>query len=242
MPTAKPLRFEATPGREVSALLLAPKNPKYLLVLAHGAGAPMTHPFMQNLSDALATHAIATFRYNFPYMEQSHHIPDRPPILTATVAAAVQAAQKSLPNLPTFAGGKSMGARMSSQAAAQGLLPDTVRGLIFFGFPLHPPNKPDTKRATHLAEVKIPMLFLQGTRDTLADLNLLRPIVKKLSKRATLHIIETADHSFHVLKSSKKSDAEVLQELAATTAAWMEENVSRSKSNFKSPEIAGGSK
>ncbi len=223
MPLAKPLRFESTQGREVSALLLTPKNPKFLLVLAHGAGAPMTHPFMQNLAESLATHAIATFRYNFPYMEESRHIPDRPPILTATVAAAVQAAQKALPNLPAFAGGKSLGARMSSQAAAQGLLPDTVRGLIFFGFPLHPPNRPETKRADHLAEVKIPMLFLQGTRDTLADLTLLRPIIKKLSKRATLHVIETADHSFHVLKSAKKSDPEILQELAATTAAWMQE-------------------
>ncbi len=222
MPKSKHRRFEATQGREVSALLLTPKNPKYLLVLAHGAGAPMTHPFMQNLSESLATHSVATFRYNFPYMEESRHIPDRPPILTATVAAAVQAAQKALPNLPTFAGGKSMGARMSSQAAAQNLIPK-VRGLIFFGFPLHPPNRPETKRATHLDDVKIPMLFLQGTRDTLADLTLLRPIIKKLSKRATLHIIETADHSFHILKSAKKSDPEILQELAATTASWMQE-------------------
>lgn len=222
MPTAKPLRFEGTQGKEVSALLLIPPKPKYLLVLAHGAGAPMTHPFMQNLAEALAAQAIATFRYNFPYMEESRHIPDRPPILTATVAAAVQAAQKSLPNLPTFAGGKSLGARMSSQAAAQGLLPDTTHGLIFFGFPLHPPKRPETKRATHLADVKIPMLFLQGTRDTLADLTLLRPIVKKLSKRATLHIIDTADHSFHVLKSAKKTDQEILQELAATTATWID--------------------
>lgn len=217
----KRLAFEATQGREVSALLLTPKNPKFLLTLAHGAGAPMTHPFMQNLSESLASENVATFRYNFPYMEESRHVPDRPPILTATVAAAVQAAQKALPNLPTFAGGKSMGARMSSQAAAQNLLPN-VRGLIFFGFPLHPPNRPDTKRATHLSEVRIPMLFLQGTRDTLADLSLLRPIVKNLSKLATLHIIDTADHSFHVLKSAKKSDAEILQELAATTAAWMQ--------------------
>jgi uncharacterized protein len=221
MPLAKPLRFESTQGREVSGVLLTPKNPKFLLVLAHGAGAPMTHPFMQNLSESLATHAVATFRYNFPYMEESRHIPDRPPILTATVAAAVHTAQKAAPNLPTFAGGKSLGARMTSQAAALSLLPKTVRGLIFFGFPLHPPNKPDTKRATHLSDVTLPMLFLQGTRDSLADLTLLRPIVKKLSKLATLEIIPTADHSFHVLKSTKKSHPEILQELAATTAAWM---------------------
>ena len=222
MPKEKRLRFEVEPGREVSALLLTPPQAHYLLVLAHGAGAPMTHPFMQNLSGALASENVAPFRYNFPYMEESRHIPDRPAILTATVAAAVQAAQKALPNLPTFAGGKSMGARMSSQAAAQNFLPQTVRGLIFFGFPLHAPNKPDTKRATHLTEVKVPMLFLQGTRDTLADLTLLKPIVKKLGKQATLEIIPTADHSFHVLKSAKKSDPEILKELATATAAWMQ--------------------
>jgi predicted alpha/beta-hydrolase family hydrolase len=221
MPSAKPLRFEATPGREVSALLLAPKNAKFLLVLAHGAGAPMTHPFMQNLAEALAAQSIATLRYNFAYMEEGRHIPDRPAALTAAVAAAVNTASKQAPKLPIFAGGKSMGARMSSQAAAQKLLP-TTRGLIFFGFPLHPPNRPDTKRATHLDDVTLPMLFLQGTRDTLADLILLRPIVKQLTPRATLHVIDTADHSFHVLKSSKKTDAEILQELAATTAAWMQ--------------------
>jgi predicted alpha/beta-hydrolase family hydrolase len=185
----------------------------------------MNHPFMASLADALAAVNVASFRYQFPYMEEGRHAPDRPPILTATVAAAVRAATKAAPKLPIFAGGKSMGGRMTSQAAAQSLLPD-VRGLIFFGFPLHQPNRPDTKRAEHLADVKIPMLFLQGTRDTLADLQLLRPLVKKLDKklgpRATLHIIDTADHSFHVLKSAKKTDAEVLQELAATTAAWMQ--------------------
>jgi uncharacterized protein len=222
MPKEKRLAFEVEPRREVSALLLTPPKAKFLLVLAHGAGAPMTHPFMQNLAEALTSENVATFRYNFPYMEESRHIPDRPPLLTATVAAAVKAAQKSTPNLPTFAGGKSLGARMTSQAGALSLLPATVRGLIFFGFPLHPPNKPDTKRATHLSDVALPMLFLQGTRDALADLTLLRPIVKKLGKRATMEIIPTADHSFHVLKSTKKSDQEILQELAATAAAWME--------------------
>ena len=225
MPKPKHLRFEAAPGREVSALLLTPPKPKYLLVLGHGAGAGMNHPFMASLADALAAVNVASFRYQFPYMEEGRHAPDRPPILTATVAAAVRAATKAAPKLPIFAGGKSMGGRMTSQAAAQSLLPD-VRGLIFFGFPLHQPNRPDTKRAEHLADVKIPMLFLQGTRDTLADLQLLRPLIKKLDKklgpRATLHIIDTADHSFHVLKSAKKTDAEVLQELAATTAAWMQ--------------------
>ena len=187
----------------------------------------MNHPFMTSLADALAAVNVASFRYQFPYMEEGRHAPDRPPILTATVAAAVRAATKAAPKLPIFAGGKSMGGRMTSQAAAQRLLPD-VRGLIFFGFPLHQPNRPDTKRAEHLADIKIPMLFLQGTRDTLADLQLLGPLVKKLDKklgpRAALHIIDTADHSFHVLKSAKKTDAEVLQEFAATTAAWMQAN------------------
>jgi uncharacterized protein len=184
----------------------------------------MNHPFMANLAEALADANVATFRYQFPHMEEGRHVPDRPPVLTATVAAAVYAAKKSAPKLPIFAGGKSMGGRMTSQAAAQGLLPD-VRGLVFFGFPLHQPNRPDIKRADHLADVKVPMLFLQGTRDTLSDLTLLRPLIKKLGSHATLHIIDTADHSFHVLKSAKKTDAEVLQELAATAAAWMQQQL-----------------
>jgi uncharacterized protein len=225
MPKTKQLRFEAEPGREVSALLLTPPKPKYLLVLGHGAGAGMTHPFMANLADALAAVEVASFRYQFPYMEEGRHIPDRPAVLTATVAAAVRAASKAAPKLPVFAGGKSMGGRMTSQAAAQGLLPG-VCGLVFFGFPLHQPNRPDTKRAEHLADVKAPMLFLQGTRDTLADLKLLRPVVEKLGARATLHVIPTADHSFHVLKSASKTDAEVLQELAATAATWIQANTS----------------
>jgi predicted alpha/beta-hydrolase family hydrolase len=227
MPKPKHLRFEAEPAREVSGLLLTPPKPKFLLVLGHGAGAGMNHPFMANLADALAVADVASFRYQFPYMEEGRHVPDCPATLTATVAAAVRAASQAAPKLPLFAGGKSMGGRMTSQTAAQGLLPD-VRGLVFFGFPLHQPNRPDTKRAEHLAEVKIPMLFLQGTRDTLADLKLLRPAVKKLGSRATLHIIPTADHSFHVLKSASKTNAEILQELAATAANWMQAHASGS--------------
>jgi len=207
--------------------MLTPPKPKFLLVLGHGAGAGMNHPFMANLADVLAVADVASFRYQFPYMEEGRHVPDRPPVLTATVAAAVRAASQAAPKLPVFAGGKSMGGRMTSQAAAQGLLPD-VRGLVFFGFPLHRPNRPDTKRAEHLAEVKIPMLFLQGTRDTLADLKLLRPAVKKLGSRAALHVIPTADHSFHVLKSASKTNAEILQELAATAANWMQAHASGS--------------
>ena len=178
----------------------------------------MTHPFMENLSDELSAVAIATLRYQFPYMEQRRHVPDSPAVLTATVVAAVQAAKKTAPDLPILAGGKSMGGRMTSQAAQHPL--DGVQGLIFFGFPLHPPNRPGTKRADHLAKVTVPMLFLQGTRDTFADLKLLRPICAKLGERATLHVIESADHSFHVLKSCKRTDADVLRELAETTASW----------------------
>ena len=219
MGDAEELRFEVAGSGEVSALFQAPPRARRLLILAHGAGAGMRHPFMQRLADELAATGTATYRYQFPYMEQRRGRPDSPPVLTATVAAAVRAGSRLAPKLPVFAGGKSMGGRMSSQAAAQGLLAD-VRGLVFFGFPLHPPKAPGTKRADHLYEVLIPMLFLQGTRDTLADLTLLRPIVEKISKVATLHVIESADHGFHVLKSSGKTDAEVLTELARTCSAW----------------------
>ena len=221
MPRSEQLRFHVEGAAEVCALLVRAKSARWLLVLAHGAGAGMTHPFMENLSNELSARGIATFRYQFPYMEQQRRVPDPPAILTATVAAAVQTAKKAAPGLPLLAGGKSMGGRMTSQAASQHSL-DSVQGLVFFGFPLHPPKRPGTKRAGHLAKVTIPMLFLQGTRDTFADLNLLRPVCAELGQRATLHIIESADHSFHILKSSKRSDADVLRELAETTASWAE--------------------
>jgi hypothetical protein len=217
------LRFPVEAGgREVSGLLLMPAAPRHLLVLAHGAGAGMNHAFMEKLARELAAVNVATLRYQFPYMQERRRVPDPPSVLTATVVAAVRAATEAAPNLPLFAGGKSMGGRMTSQAAAQGLL-ETVNGLVLFGFPLHPPKRPGTKRAEHLAKVRIPMLFLQGTRDTLADLTLLRPICAELGSRATLHVIETADHSFHVLKSSGKSDAGVSRELAETEASWSEQ-------------------
>src|ERR1700747_1851413 len=221
MTTPEQSQFHVAGATEVSALLIRPKNARGLVARAHGAGAGMTHPFLENLTNELSSVAIATFRYQFPYMEQRRRVPDPPAILTATVAAAVQAAKKAAPDLPLLAGGKSMGGRMTSQSAAQNLL-DGVRGLVFFGFPLHPPNRPGIKRADHLLRVAIPMLFLQGTRDTFADLKLLRPICAKLSDRATLHIIESADHSFHVLKSAKRTDADVLRELAEATASWAE--------------------
>ena len=222
MPEHESLRFAVEGAGEVSALLVNPKNARWLLVLAHGAGAGMTHPFMENLATELAAVGVGTFRYQFPYMEQRRRVPDSPTVLTATVKAAVQAAKSVASGLPLLAGGKSMGGRMTSQAAAQNFL-DGVRGLVFFGFPLHPPNRPGTKRADHLAKVRQPMLFLQGTRDTFADLKLLRPICAQLAPRATLHIIESADHSFHVLKSAKRTDAEVLRELAETTVSWADE-------------------
>lgn len=224
MAVREQLQF-AVEGREasceVSALLLRPPNARQLLVLAHGAGAGMHHPFLEQLADELAAVNIATLRYQFPYMQEQRRVPNAPVVLTATVVAAIRAATQVAADLPLLAGGKSMGGRMTSQAAAEGVL-QTVKGLVFFGFPLHPPNRPGTKRAEHLAKVRMPMLFLQGTRDTFADLKLLRPVCAELGPRATLHIIETADHSFHVLKSSGRNDAEVLRELAETTATWAE--------------------
>ena len=221
MSEAKELPFGVEGAGDVSALLLRPTEAKWLLVLGHGAGAGMHHPFMSQLAGELTGVGVATLRYQFPYMEERRKVPDRSAVLTATVVAAVRAAAKAAPGLPLLAGGKSMGGRMTSEAAAEQPL-EGVCGLVFFGFPLHPPNRPGTKRAEHLARVTVPMLFLQGTRDTLADLKLLRPICAKLKERATLHVIETADHSFHVLKKSGRSDEEVMRELAETTAGWAE--------------------
>lgn len=204
---------------DVSALLLRPVDAKWLMVLAHGAGAGMRHIFMESLARELAAVGIATLRYQFPYMEQGRRSPDSPAVATATVRAAVEHGAELEPNLTLLAGGKSFGGRMTSTAAAEKTL-EGVRGIVFFSFPLHPPNKPSSHRAEHLNRVQVPMLFLQGTRDTLADLSLLRPVCKQLGARATLHIVDTADHSFHVQKKSGKTDAEVLHELAATVAAW----------------------
>jgi predicted alpha/beta-hydrolase family hydrolase len=219
MSAASDLRFAVENAGEVSALFVRPPQAQWLLVLAHGAGAGMRHPFLETLARELATAGVATFRYQFPYMEQRRRVPDTPALLTATVKAAVRAAAESAPGLPLLGGGKSMGGRMTSQAAAEQPL-EGVRGLVFFGFPLHPPGRPGTKRADHLTRVSVPMLFLQGTRDQFADLNVLRPICTQLGSRATLHAIETADHSFHMLKGSGKTDADVLRELARTAASW----------------------
>ena len=219
MTAATDLRIPLADGVSVPALLLRPETPQYLLVLAHGAGAGMRHPFMSALSSELARVGVATFRYQFPYMEERRRVPDSPAVLTATVAAAVRTAAEEAPGLPMLAGGKSMGGRMASQAAAEGQL-QGVRGIVFYGFPLHPPNKPAVKRGDHLAKVRIPMLFLQGTRDDLADLALLEPLVKKLGARATLKLFPDADHSFHVPARTGRKDAEVMQEVLDAFAAW----------------------
>lgn len=213
-------RFVATAGRgEVSALLLRPADARFLLVFGHGAGAGMRHGFMEAMSAALAGVGIATYRYQFPYMEAGSGRPDPRAVLLATVRAAIAAGQAAAPDLPLLAGGKSMGGRMTSQAAAKSPLPG-VRGLVFFGFPLHPAGRPADERGAHLAEVTVPMLFLQGERDQLADLTLLRPICARLGARATLHVLPAADHSFHVLKRSGRTDADVVDELAKTAAAF----------------------
>ncbi len=202
--------FQATKSSgNVSAVLTKPDDAKYLLVLAHGAGAGMNHPFMEMLSNKLAEKYFAVFRYQFPYFEKGKRSPDPPNILTAAVRSAIETASNKMTDLPLFAGGKSLGGRMTSTAASKEPLPG-VKGIIFFGFPLHAPNKPSSDRAEHLFKVNIPMLFLQGTRDKLADLTLLKPICKKLKDKAELHIIEGADHSFHVLKSSGKTDEQVI--------------------------------
>jgi predicted alpha/beta-hydrolase family hydrolase len=213
------LRLPVEGAGEVSALAMTPADAQWLLLFAHGAGAGMRHPFMEAMAGELGQRRIATFRYQFPYMEQRRGRPDPPAVLHRTVEAAVRAAAEANPGLPLLAGGKSMGGRMTSEAAAQGLLPK-VRGLVFFGFPLHPPKAPGVKRAVHLEKVPVPMLFLQGTRDTLADLVLLRPICEKLRPLATLEVIDSADHSFHVLKRSGRDDKAVLSALAETAAAW----------------------
>jgi uncharacterized protein len=216
-----PFRFLASQkAGEVSALLLRPERAQRLLVLAHGAGAGMRHAFMQAISDQLAERGIATFRYNFPYMEQRSRRPDATPVLLATVRRAVEIANEAAGDLPVLAGGKSMGGRMTSMAAAETDLP-LVRGLVFFGFPLHPAGQPSTSRSEHLAKIKIPLLFLQGTRDKLAELSLLRPICAGLGKRAELHVVEAADHSFHVPKSSGRDDSQVLAGLGEAVSSWL---------------------
>jgi uncharacterized protein len=206
----------------VSGLLEQPPKASAGLVLAHGAGAGMAHPFMAAVADGLAQRGIASLRYQFPYMERGSKRPDSPAVAQAAVRAAVAEAARQLPGLPLFAAGKSFGGRMSSQAQAAAPLAG-VRGLVFFGFPLHAPGKPGDERGDHLARVKVPMLFLQGTRDEFAELDLLEPLVKQLGRRARLKLFEHANHSFHVPARSGRTDAQVLAEALDVTAAWITE-------------------
>jgi len=205
----------------VEHILVAPADARALLLLAHGAGAGMRHAFLEKIAHALAERGVATFRYEFLYMEQRKGRPDPPAVAEARVREAVQEAARVAPGLPLFAGGKSFGGRMTSQAQAHEPLPG-VRGLVFLGFPLHPPGRPGTTRAEHLDAVQIPMLFLQGTRDDFAGLDLLRPVVARLGKRATLHLVEGGDHSFKVLKKSGRTDAQVMDELAEQIGRFVE--------------------
>jgi uncharacterized protein len=206
----------------VSGLLIKPSDARGLLLLGHGAGAGMRHRFMEDVAAKLAQRGVATLRYQFPYMEKRTKRPDTEAMLTDTVRAAVTAAKKQAGDLPLFAGGKSMGGRMTSLAAAKAPL-DGVRGLIFFGFPLHAAGRPGAERGEHLADMTVPLLFLQGSRDVLAELKLLEPLCAKLGKRAELFIVKGGDHSFHMLKSAGKSDEEVLAVVADKAAAWMAE-------------------
>jgi predicted alpha/beta-hydrolase family hydrolase len=218
--SAEELEFSVSEsvGR-VSALLVRPPAARLLYVLAHGAGAGMRHPFLETAARCLAERGIGTLRYQFPYMERRGRRPDPPAVAEATVRAAVEEAARAAPGLTLLAGGKSFGGRMTSAAQAHESLPGVSR-LVFLGFPLHPPGRPDDKRAAHLGRVQIPMLFLQGSRDEFADLKLLDPVVRRLGKLATLHLVEGGDHSFHVLKRSGRTDADVMDELANVIAAW----------------------
>jgi len=211
---------------EVSGLLEMPKVNRACYVLAHGAGAGMAHPFMTAIANGLAERGIATLRYQFPYMEQGSKRPDSPKVAHAAVRAAVVEAAKLVPGLPLFAGGKSFGGRMTSQAQAGSPLPG-VRGLVFLGFPLHPARQPSDERAKHLFDVQIPMLFLQGTRDDLAHLPLLEPLCEKLGARATLKLFQEADHSFHVPARTGRKDAEVRIELLDALAEWIDNVVAK---------------
>jgi len=203
----------------VSALLQRPERAALLYVLAHGAGAGMRHPFLEAMARALSGVGVATLRYQFPYMEAGRRRPDPPPVAHATVRAAVLAAAGAAPGLPLLAGGKSFGGRMTSQATAKEPLPG-VRGLVFLGFPLHPPNQPGEVRAAHLEAVTAPMLFLQGARDAFARRDLIEAVCGRLGARATLHLVDDADHSFNVPRRTGRAAPAVIEELARITAAW----------------------
>ena len=215
---ARPLSFRVGSGPAVSGLLVRPRGALCVFVLAHGAGAGMRHPFMETMADLLAARAMATFRYQFPYLERGGRRPDSPALLQETVRAATREARRACRGLPMIAGGKSMGGRMTSLAAADGGL-DDVLALVFLGFPLHPAGRPSATRGAHLDRVRLPMLFVQGERDRLASPDRIESLCGGLD-RVTLHMIRDADHSFHVPRRSGRDDAAVLEEVAATVASW----------------------
>lgn len=219
-PAAQPVAIALNDTQSVSGLLQAPPGARACYVLAHGAGAGMAHPFMAAIAQGLAERGIATLRYQFLYMERGSRRPDSPAVAHAAVRAAVAHAAAALPALPLFAGGKSFGGRMTSQAQAASPLTG-VRGLVFLGFPLHPAGQPSSQRGEHLAQVTCPMLFLQGTRDELADAPLVRALAEGLGDRATLHFVADADHSFHVPARSGRNDAAVRQEMLDLVAEWI---------------------
>ena len=213
------MKFLATPEKgEVSALLVRPSDASHLLVLGHGASTNMRHATLTTIAERMAGAGIATFRYNFPYMEHGTGR-DSKEVCTATVRSAITAAHRAAPDIPLLAGGHSFGGRMTSTAASESPL-DDVDGLVFFSFPLHQPGKPDTKRAVHLSAVTVPMLFLSGTRDDLAHLDLLQPVCTRLGERATLHLLDTADHGFRTLKRSRTSEEDVFDEMARIVREW----------------------
>lgn len=215
------LTIEVDPAHQVSALFERPGTARAMFVLAHGAGAGMEHRSMQAIAAGLAARGIATLRYQFPYMERKSRRPDPPALCHATVRAAVAEAARRTPDLPLIAGGRSFGGRMTSQAQAQAALA-AVRGLVFLAFPLHPAGRPGRERAAHLQDVDIPMLFIQGSRDELADLGLLRPLVECLGPAATLHVLEDADHSFHVPARSGRKDSDVQGAALDALCAWLD--------------------
>jgi predicted alpha/beta-hydrolase family hydrolase len=217
--TAEQLKLDLENGNSVSALLLRPNNAHTCVVFAHGAGAGMSHSSMEAVATGLCDRGIATLRYQFPYMENGSKRPDPPAVAHAAVRAAVAEAARCCAGLPLIAGGRSFGGRMTSQAQAIAPLAG-VRGLAFLGFPLHPAGKPSTARAAHLSELKIPMLFLQGARDKLAELTLLEPVVKGLGGLASLYLVPEADHSFHVPARSGRNDREVMRDVLDAFKAW----------------------
>jgi predicted alpha/beta-hydrolase family hydrolase len=217
---AEPVTIEVDAAHRVSGLLWAPPRARACYVLAHGAGAGMTHPFMHLVAAGLAERGVATLRYQFPYMEQRAKRPDPPQLAQATVRAAAAEVARRAPTLALVAGGKSFGGRMTSQAQAAAPIAG-VRGLAFLGFPLHPAGRPSDERGRHLFDVRVPMLFLQGTRDALADLGLLRPLTERLGDLASLRLFQDADHSFHVPARTGRRDADVRTEMLDALAAWI---------------------